>query len=254
MEFEIAKSKSYETKIALAIAIIRSKPAHIDLIDYVYLLQATFYTSYRSNSEKILSLKKLLLEARRELFLMQNKEMLERVNNQDEIQIDSSYKALTDKFEEMKNKQLRLKVYENSKMKLKKNIEFLTNLIKLKSVGKNFKINDTSNDLILKCLSELLKQIYDFFFKSNLIVESFDRQDFDEIASEIDMTEVDSYSFPISIDSLLHSVQVFLNVFDIEWLYYLRQHLILDIEKFIDDLIAFIFNFQINEKVFSLYL
>jgi hypothetical protein len=45
-------------------------------------------------------------------------------------------------------------------------------------------------------------------------------------------------TFPL--DSLVHALQIFLNIFQIEWLYYLRSSLLDSLNDFIDEIIKFI--------------
>jgi hypothetical protein len=55
----------------------------------------------------------------------------------------------------------------------KLNIDFLTNIIKLKMLEKDFKLNSqNNNETIMECLHELVQQIRFFFFEAGMLVHS----------------------------------------------------------------------------------
>ncbi len=199
------------------------------------MLQANFCAFYTSNSQQIVQLKSLLFTTRKQLFLEQNKETLcnaQDLSDKKESGLDNLFKKL--KLIEEKN--LDLISSENIRAQFSSNLDFLTNLIKLKSVEKTFRLNENSIDVIAQCLTIFLNQIRQLFFESDFII-GLNKQ------TETNNTTFKKPKFSIPIDTLLHSLQVFLNIYDIEWLYYIRSNLIEKIRLFIKDLIKFILNF-----------
>lgn len=166
--------------------------------------------------------------------------------------------------------------YTKMKSNYELNIQFLMNLIKLKITGKNFQL-DENVETIIETLKEFLKQIKYFFFldytqteegkieetthlneKQNInTTESISNDSAINMSFSFDYTlfgetnlnsesikkssqnEINFYSFPH--DCLIHALQIFLNIFQIEWLYYMRSNLMDILFDFIDDLIKFVF-------------
>ena len=220
-------------KIALSIVIIRNKPKNMKICDYVHLLQATFCKYFKRNSEQIVELKALLLETRKQLFMAENRQLF-KVQESDENK-KNSIEGLIDKFQKLQTEQNKFLKLDYLNAELTSNADFMSNLIKLKSIEKNFTLNKTTTELIIDCSSLFLSQIQFFFFKSKLVSCGL-------MPTELDLS-------PIPIDGLLHSLQVFLNVFSIEWVYFARNILMRTIEQFIDSLTQFILKHSISEKV-----
>ena len=211
-----------------------------------------------SNREQINDLKFLLLEAKKQLFLAKNNDILSKLDepneqNKSTDKIDELFK----KFETNQKLETKSKSIEKMNLKFKSNIEFLTNLIKLKSIEKNFKIKEVKNEAIIECLCSTLKQIQYFFFKTDLLIDIEKLSSNNDFLTYCNETETLSNQsdeasservFSIPIDSLLHSLQMVINVYDIEWLYYLRKSLVDLIKEFVNEIIKFIVEFP-SQKV-----
>ena len=223
-------------KIALSIVIIRNKPENIKIRDYVHLLQTTFCKCFKRNSEQIVELKALLLETRKQLFIAENRQVFKA---QESDEKKNSIESLIDKFKKLQTEQNKFLRLDYLNAELTSNANFMSNLIKLKSIEKNFTLNKTTTELIIDCSSLFLNQIQFFFFKSKLVSCG-------TTPNELDLS-------PIPIDGLLHSLQVFLNVYSIEWVYFARSSLIGIIEQLIDSLTQFILKHSISEKVLIYY-
>jgi hypothetical protein len=170
--------------------------------------------------------------------------------------------------------------YIKMKQNYELNMEFLINLVKLKIIGKNFQLDENVETIIetLKQFLEQIK--YFFLFDYNKTFENNEQQTTDisqtqqllsqqsKADSGISMSYASSsssyfestlnetneslkqkekrnddeirffYSFPY--DSLVHALQIFLNIFQIEWLYYLRSNLLDLLNDFIDELVKFV--------------
>lgn len=231
--------------------IIRNKPKNWTVKQYMQLLQSSFISSFQTNSEKITELKHLLFITRKKLFLEQNKDLFQnKANSTTATSTTTTTKSpnledLFQKFQELQAKESKVAQLENVTAQFNSNLDFLTNLIKLKTIDKNFRMNENSNELIMQCLSSFLDQLQHFFFKTSLLTDS------ENISPEASKTKTQSSQLSIPIDSLLHGLQVFLNVYDIEWLYYFRGTLIERIETFIKNLVKFIINFPNSQKQVS---
>lgn len=213
-----------------------------------------------SNRDQINDLKFLLLEAKKQLFLVENKEILNKADEQNEVtnktdKIDD----LFNKFETIQKAQKKSKTFEKMNLKFKSNVEFLTNLIKLKSIEKNFKMKEVKNETIFECLRSILNQIQYFFFQTDLLIDieklvndpvlSFEINNETEPILNQTANSSSEQVFPIPVDSLLHSLQMFVNVYDIEWLYYLRKSLFDLIKEIVENLARFIIEFPRSQKV-----
>jgi hypothetical protein len=237
--------KSIEYKIALSISIIRNKPNDLTLAEFLQLLRANFCQSYELQSEQIKNLKLNLIEARKEVFYLRNGQTLLNTK-ENSCKEPSSSSCFSSTSYLASNESSKVKVRENIResvhlqekwtslqQSLKSNIEFMSNVAKLKRLDKDtIKLNDADRDVILECLEVLFEQINMFLFQPS----KCQSQPLFEIA------------FPY--DSILHSVQLFLNIYEIEWFYYLRNKLIHKIVQFIDDLSKFII--QADKKVRAL--
>lgn len=187
-----------------------------------------------------------LFETRKQLFLLEHKEAINEIDIKDNQKISNGtdLETLFDKFNKIQN-------YNNEKINFKQRfnsrVEFMANLIKLKSIGKSFKLNEKTKELIVECLRSFLENISQAFFDGEI------KQDFDILNEDCKYSnrKKDAYCefSDIPMDCMLHSLQVFLNVYDIEWLYYLRSSLVDCIDIFVNDLINFISSFSNSEKV-----
>jgi hypothetical protein len=228
MEIQLAKLKSLQSKISLAIVIIRNKPNDVELDDYINILRTNFVKSYKRNSDIIGSLKMALLDAKIEIYTLKNNIEPSSLENVDfNLSTSKSYASMNDssKDESVVNNLEFANQLIPIRNKYEKNIEFICNIAKLKSLKKDFRVNEISNDEILKCLDNILSELSYFLF--------------DETATKM--------KFPF--ESILHGVQQFLNIFEIEWLYYLRNNLLNLISKFIDDLVTNILKYSYEKKV-----
>ncbi len=197
---------------------------------------------YTSSAERIDLLKHQLFETRKKLFVAEHKEIIDNIGASANDQNEPSLEMLFEKFQKLQNdtnKRTDLKERFNSRL------ELMVNLIKLKSIEKNLKLNENTKELIADCLSSFLKNISEAFFNLNIKQDHSDSLDDNPSNHKACFKEFSV----IPIDSILHSLQVFLNVYDIEWFYYLRSSLIESIETFTNDLISFILNYSNSEKV-----
>lgn len=235
-------------KIAISLAIIRNKPENISLDHYLKLLRINFSQIHGQFSNKIHDLKLKLLEAKREIFYLKNKELLDKNDDQ----IDSWLKK---KEIEINSDPLRLA--EQYKL----NLEFITNIAKLKAINKNFKFDETINHQMLKdCLSQLIGHIRVFLFEygfkddhnlneqSSLIVTDTIESVNQSQSFQKELNSFSKLAFPM--ESILHGIQVFVNLFDVEWFYSIRSLLIDQIVSFIDQIVKFFAKFNSNEVNF----
>jgi hypothetical protein len=218
---------------------------------FTKLIQFSFRESYNSNKEIISQLKDSLLKCKQENYLLKNKNLIDKTEN---LQQDIGNHLNSSQFKTNENATCKfIKIDEYTKMKenYESNIEFLTNLIKLKIIGKNFQL-DEKVDTIIDTLKQFLEQIRYFFLlnkSNNKELNSVDASQADSgINMSLDSTFNDNskmeediatpLTFPL--DSLVHALQIFLNIFQIEWLYYLRSSLLDSLNDFIDEIIKFI--------------
>jgi len=237
-DFFKAKFTSYKYKIAIAAVIIANKPENLTIEQYMQLFHANFSVFYVSNREQISQLKNLLFSTKKQLFIEQNKEILQKAQesqNKQENKKETSLECLFKNFQILEKSRESLLGSENITAQFSSNLDFLSNLIKLKTVEKSFRLNENSVELITQCLSMFINQIRHFYFERE--------------TKQTETKQTNCKKLTIPVDTLLHSLQVFLNVYDIEWLYYLRSSLIENIRQFVKDLIKFIINFPRNKKV-----
>ena len=208
---------------------IRNKPENVPIESYVKLIQANFTASYKKNSDQIVELKQLLLEAKKQIFMLTIKPDPFGLED-NKTKFENYLKNL----ELSEQKALKCDEWQKTQCQFGSNIEFMSNVVKLKSVQQSFRLNESDKEVILECLVAVLNQVKCFILSSS-----------NKKASN------DPNFLPISFpfESILHSVQLFLNVFEIEWLYYLRHRLVDPIVDFIDELVAFILNNTIHKKV-----
>lgn len=187
-----------------------------------------------------------MFETRKQLFLLEHKEAINKIDKKanEKTSNGTNLETLFEKFQTLQNdnnKNIDFKQRFNSR------VELMANLIKLKSIGKNFKLNENMKELIVECLSSFLEYISQSFFNGDI------KPDFDILNDDCNYSSSKKNSFKefseIPMDCMLHSLQVFLNVYDIEWLYYLRSCLVELIDIFVNDLINFITSFSNSEKV-----
>ena len=257
---------------------------------FTKLIQFSFRESYDANKEIISQLKESLLKCKQENYLLKNKatastsqslinsshpSALDQINSLNHSKFAQSNENLINKFQSINQ-------YTKMKQNYEQNIEFLTNLIKLKIIGKNFQL-DENVETIIATLRQFLEQIrYFFLYDHELLLERDNDQiisqksqsqqpncslddsgiNFSYSSSYFDSTlnktkqslfqvepkqqtssfekneEIIVFKFPY--DSLVHALQIFLNIFQIEWLYYLRSNLLDSLNDFIDELVKFI--------------
>lgn len=202
MEFEISKKKAINYKIALSIALIRSKPSNLTIEQFIQLLQAQFKSSYVSNRDQIIDLKHFILKIKQELFVQENSDIL---SNEPIEQNESEKPKKTKNINE-----------HELKFKLKSNLEFLSNIIKLKAIRRGIKtkqtLSDTSAETIFETMLMFLHQINLFFNGANLMIE-----DMNVICDK-------GVLYPMPKDTLEHAVSLFVNVFDLEFVFYRVEH------------------------------
>lgn len=187
-----------------------------------------------------------MFETRKQLFLLEHKEAINVIDKKTN-ETSSNGANLDTLFEKFQTLQDENSKNIDFKKRFNSRVELMANLIKLKSIGKNFKLNENMKELIVECLSSFLEYISQAFLKGDI------KQDFDVLNDDCNYSNSKKNSYKefseIPMDCMLHSLQVFLNVYDIEWLYYLRSSLVELIEIFVNDLINFITSFSNSEKV-----
>jgi len=228
-------------KTALAVHIICNRPANLSVEQYLNLLTAHFTRDYESNKEKIEQLNMLLLEKKKEICNLQNS-IAKTNQSADEQAIDESLSTnqsnqttiLSRKNENKIDIASRITHIENMNSQFSSNIEFISNVIKLKSLNKSVKLNESSKETIFECLSILLKHLNMFVFDN---------------ANESSQNSLNSQVISFPVESILNSVQTFVNVFEIEWLYYLRRNLYNSIIEFIKKLVNHIIQYPANQLI-----
>ncbi|CAF0755373.1 unnamed protein product [Brachionus calyciflorus] len=260
MEFEISKLKCLQYKVALSIAIIRNRPKDLSLDQYLQLLRVNFTHVHEKFSDEIQQLRLRLLDAKKEIFYLKTKEIIKDLDGKLDEKTLGQLLDTTKKFNYSKNESK----FQDLITQFNSNLEFITNLIKLKTIDKDFKENQSvDQETLLDCLNEFLSQIKKFLFNyefkqdiSSNIPSSFIVTDTIDTNEPIVSKEPNDESFCITfpIESILHGVQVFLNLFEIEWFYYLRNKLIEQIVLLIDEIVRFIIKFDSkkanNQKLF----
>lgn len=222
--------------------IIRNKPNNLTLDQYLKLLRINFSQIHGHFSNKIQDLKLKLMEAKREIFYLKNKDFLDQKN--DHANIESKKTEIGNSYES-------LKLTEQYKI----NLEFITNIAKLKAI-KNFKFDQNIDNQMLKdCMSQLIDHIRIFLFEYILKNEN-EKSSAEESLFIVTDTiesinqsqnlhlEPNLYNLVFPFESILHGVQVFVNLFEVEWFYSVRNMLIDQIILFIDELVKFMVKFN----------
>jgi hypothetical protein len=255
------KSMAKQLKLALAIVIIRQKPVNMTLKEFISLLQLKYKAAYTENKMKIKRLENELLKVQQELFLLKNRESIEKfhittqeIGDYNNKTLDNYIQSsLTSTSTEASLSDLCFKSFHDvskNKQKYESHRNFLINLVKLKIIGKNFNINENTQ-MILNTLKEFLGQIKYFLFETSNIVDTMATSQsipYEPYTQTSDNSIKHLYQCSYSYDCLIHSLQIFLNIFQVEWLYYLRSTLIDDILQFIDDIVRLILEYD-NSKV-----
>lgn len=247
MLFLLAKLKSLELKTALAIAIIRTRPAEFTLEEYIQIMRAKFYQVYETHHDEIESLKLKLFEAKKEIF---NLRLRSSSSSGDGLLVtpplssntfdDSSFTtatATTSQIGQLSSGDRKLnenKIVQALEV-LNSNVSFISNLVKLKGVETMLREGVASEDEIAEWLKIFLTQIERFFFDADL-------------ANQPCSAENTSTTISFPYESLLHAMQVFLNAYQIEWLYHLRSRIIDQIVKFVDRLVHFCVDYESGEN------
>ena len=226
-------------------------------VQFTKLIQFTFRESYNSNKEIISQLKDSLLKCKQENYVLKNKDLINKTENLLNVQQDIGNHLNLSQCktnENMASKFVNINQYTKMKENYEANIEFLTNLIKLKIIGKNFQL-DEKVETIIETLKKFLEQIrYFFLLNKNKEIDVVEASHADlgiNMSLDLDSTFNDQHdnskmeedivkqlTFPF--DSIVHALQIFLNIFQIEWLYYLRSNLLESLNDFIDELVKFI--------------
>lgn len=184
----------------------------MNLEEFVELMRLNFTESHQLSSTKMELLKTDLLNSQKELFYIKNKDLIDKLADDDEMTLSlSSSKSVS-------------RGGETIKTRIQSNVEFLISIVKLKSIGNDVKLDDTSDELIVDTLISVLNQI------GSVVIEN-------------DCNP----GFPI--ESVMHGAQVFVNIFDLEWFFHLRHRLFDLVVAFIDNLVRAIVT---NQDVTSL--
>ena len=238
-------------------ALIRNKPIELSLDEYMKLMRANFCQSYSKNTEQVETLKSLLLDAKKEIFYMKNKETL------------ASHLSCSNTSSETRSKlsmasKHKPEVLDTLKIKIHSNIDFVANIVKLKSLDKNFQLDESNIEAVLECMRDSLKQVGYFIFhaessstadsninkrgnesvdasNSQFTMSSTSQSIFNKSKTTTTSAITVSVSFPL--DSILHSMQLFVNVYEIEWFFYIRNRLNDQVIRFVDDLVTFVLEY-----------
>ena len=178
-------------------------------------MASTFVRSYVANRDQIERLKFALYESKREVFYRENVDIFS------ELSLSSKNFPLSrESFLCDINKKLSEPLRSNNEdyQKFLQNVEFISNIVKLKNFTKSYRFSENNNQLVLECLTLLFKQI-DYFLHIQLKSEG----------------EHKIVSFPI--ESIFHAIQLFINIYEIEWFYYLRDNLLVLINNMLRSLV-----------------
>jgi hypothetical protein len=235
--FYQAKYKAVQLKIALAIAIIRNKSNELTLDEYINLLASTFCKSFVENREQISRLKLLLFESKKEAFYRENSNILSEMSLSSHNNELFRQQISSEAFLKEINKQIQSPIIHDSLNhdQFLQSINFICNICKLKTFSKNFRLTENHNDTILECLTYLFKQIGYF-------LHCYLKQDENQKV----------LSFPI--ESIFHAIQLFINIFEIEWFYYMRDNLLGLINSLVKSLLEQFLLVENLEKVFFNFL
>jgi hypothetical protein len=198
-------------------------------------LAATFCKSFVENREQISRLKLLLLESRKEAFYRENANIFSELS----LSSNNSYnnnnidRVSTENFLKEINNKIQSPITHDpiNHEQFLHNIDLISNVVKLKAFSKNFRLTENNNEMIMECLMNLFRQI-------NYFLYNYLKQ---EESSKF-------ISFPI--ESIFHAIQLFINIFDIEWFYYMRDNLLGYINSLLKSLLGQFFIVENSEKVF----
>ena len=188
----------------------------LTLADYVRNVQLHFRALQVDKQSKIEELRLSLFKAKLELFRINNRALFDEATR-DSIRtvIDAKSDTILNEIKliESLGKQSQQQQHQATSC-FQANVDFLTSLIKMKSIAQRnaLKLGPESIELVLDCLRLFLDQVEQLFFNE----------------------------LTLPIDCLLHGLQQFVNVYDLEWLYYIKSHLLPNIVKFINQLIRFL--------------
>jgi len=197
-------------------------------------LAATFCKSFVENREQISRLKLLLFESRKEAFYRENVNIFSELslssnsssnNDIDRITSETFLKEINDKI------QSPIAHDPINHEQFLHNIDLISNVVKLKAFSKNFRLTENNNEMIMECLTNLFRQI-------NYFLYNYLKQ---EESSKF-------VTFPI--ESIFHAIQLFINIFDIEWFYYMRDRLLGYINSLLKSLLEQFSIVENSEKVF----
>ena len=205
----------------------------MSLDEFIKLLTSNFCKSYVENRDQIEHLKSIAFELKKELFQLENNTILSDLSN-----MDLNETSPSDLLKELNKKIIDQDEDSSLVEKLIANVEFISNIVKLKSLGRDFKLNEKNNAIILECLVELFKQIDFFLFQDKLKRQDLEDSD---VMSDSFSSSASKVSFPI--ESILHAIQLFINIFEIEWFYYLRDNLVGLINTFLGDLVKYLIEY-----------
>jgi len=263
---DTAKVKARAYKLALAIAIIRNKPASMSALEFTKLLQLNFTNSFIDNRTVIQNLEKNILTLTQELSVLKLQEKIINEIPFEALQITATLSETIEHsllfHKTSDTNQAKLKTYQQVKEEARNydaNLKFLSDIIKLKTLSKDFQMNEDTLT-ILKTLKDTIEQIRFFFQsydeedpKSKAEIMSDKKSDasfveddsaFAEsttlffITQEFEQPDEIYCLFPL--DTLLHGLQMVVNIFQIEWLYYFRNDMLVIFHEFIEFLIKFI--------------
>ena len=193
-------------KLALALVLVRNRPSNAATThDYIQLLRAHFTRSYECNTRRIELLESLLHDARREIFYLKHGPALPSAQLQDVLRAPPPPPS--------SNLVLGESRFVHAQRQLNLNLEFICHIVKLKNLDARFTLNESTNETILNSLTMIFKQLHTLLFDN-------DDHDHDHYHDE------QSTTTPLPDESLLHCFQLFVNIYDIEWLYYLRDRLL----------------------------
>lgn len=143
-------------------SIIRNRPKDLSLDEYLQLLRVNFSKTNEKYSEQILNLKHSLLDAKKEILYLKIKDQINNANSLDSA-IGSAHNFQSTNQNENKTSD---KKYNELNSQFSSNIEFISNIIKLKTIDKNFRSNqEIDQETVLECLIQLLKQFSTFLFQ-----------------------------------------------------------------------------------------
>jgi len=117
MENQNFNSKAVYYKIALSIGLLRMKPDDLKLEEFIQNLHLQFKADYQSNREQIVELKSTILKLKQEMFMHQNKELLQQLDTEKTIELEN-----------VKRKD-QLAINCDLKRKLNASLEFISSIV-----------------------------------------------------------------------------------------------------------------------------